>query len=354
MESETEMSFGAEATNLATRAPTKIKYEVLLDFVGGCFGGIAGVVVGHPFDTVKVRLQTQNVQNNSVVSRLVTSPSPSSPSGLQRFPVHTVKPEVVAPHAYRSTWHCFASTVKEEGFFGLYKGLASPLAGLAFINAIIFGVQANTLRQFKDQTIVSHSIAGAAAGAVQCVVACPMELAKVRLQLQGKGESHHYYSTHKHAYKGSIQCIYKIYIKEGIKGCYRGLNSTLIRDIPGFTLYFAAYETFCTFFQSRHPKGENLGLAELIIAGGLSGTCSWLLSHPIDVIKSRIQADAVEGTPLYRGTIDCLRKSIKAEGFRVFLNGLSANLLRSFPVNAATFTVYTYFMRYCNNHFNQT
>ncbi|CAB4034576.1 mitochondrial basic amino acids transporter-like [Paramuricea clavata] len=30
-----------------------------LDFFAGSIGGVAGVIVGHPFDTVKVRLQTQ-------------------------------------------------------------------------------------------------------------------------------------------------------------------------------------------------------------------------------------------------------------------------------------------------------
>jgi len=29
------------------------------EFVGGTIGGVAGVLVGHPFDTIKVRLQAQ-------------------------------------------------------------------------------------------------------------------------------------------------------------------------------------------------------------------------------------------------------------------------------------------------------
>lgn len=51
-----------------------------LDFLAGCAGGVAGVLVGHPFDTVKVRLQVQNVE----------------------------KPQ------YRGTLHCFQTIIKQE------------------------------------------------------------------------------------------------------------------------------------------------------------------------------------------------------------------------------------------------
>ncbi|XP_002734584.1 mitochondrial basic amino acids transporter-like [Saccoglossus kowalevskii] len=291
-----------------------------LDFVGGCFGGIAGVVVGHPLDTIKVRLQTQ-------------SGRPPVVNG-----VRAMKLGAVPTHAYRSTWHCLTSIVKSEGFFGLYKGLASPIAGQAFLNTILFGVQANLQRQFNIDSVFSHYMSGAAAGAVQCVVASPVELAKVRVQLQGQGESHCYYKTRSHTYNGSINCIYKIYIDDGIKGCYRGMNSTLIRDVPGFAIYFGLDKSVCNYFQSRHPQNE-LNWLELIVSGGIAGTMTWVVTHPIDVIKTRIQADGVKGTPLYHGTIDCIRKSIKAEGYRVFLKGIKANLLRAFPVNATILTV---------------
>ena len=34
--------------------------QFLIEYFSGCLGGIAGVIVGQPFDTIKVRLQTQN------------------------------------------------------------------------------------------------------------------------------------------------------------------------------------------------------------------------------------------------------------------------------------------------------
>lgn len=73
----------------------------------GTFGGIAQTIAGHPLDTVKVRLQTQ-----------VTVPGQ-----LPQF---------------AGMVDCFRKTVKGEGFFGLYKGAASPMAGAMAMNAALF------------------------------------------------------------------------------------------------------------------------------------------------------------------------------------------------------------------------
>ncbi|KAF4082520.1 hypothetical protein AMELA_G00152230 [Ameiurus melas] len=123
----------------------------MMDFVAGCMGGAAGVLIGHPFDTVKVRLQVQNAH----------------------------KP------LYRGTFHCFHSIIRQESIFGLYKGIGSPMMGLTFINAIVFGVQGNTMRLLGKDTPTNQFLAGAAAGTIQCIICCPMELAKTRMQMQG-------------------------------------------------------------------------------------------------------------------------------------------------------------------------
>ncbi len=97
--------------------------EAILGF--RVFLGAAGVIVGHPFDTVKVRLQTQS-------------------NGK-----------------YRGITHCFLSIIRQESPSGLYKGITSPLTGLAFINAICFGVYGNTLKKLNDpHSLRNHFLAG--------------------------------------------------------------------------------------------------------------------------------------------------------------------------------------------------
>ena len=62
-------------------------------FVAGVFSGITKLTVGHPFDTVKVRLQT------------------------------ATKAQFSGP------WDCVVQTIRREGVSGLYKGATPPLLG---------------------------------------------------------------------------------------------------------------------------------------------------------------------------------------------------------------------------------
>lgn len=260
-----------------------------LDFVAGCVGGCAGVVVGHPFDTIKVHLQTQN---------------PKKP-------------------IYHGTWHCFKTIIKNESVRGLYKGMSSPMGGVAFVNAIAFGVHANVQRHTYDpQSLSSHCLAGSIAGLVQSLVCSPMELVKTRLQLQTDMK------TARH--KGPISCLAHIYTQNGIRGVYQGLILTICRDVPGFGTYFVCYEFFMR--QMAAPT-----VISCLIFGGMAGTFSWMFTFPIDVVKSCLQADGMDEKRKFQGIADCIQKGYKSEGIQFFCRGLTSTLLRAFPMNAACF-----------------
>ncbi|XP_016406277.1 mitochondrial basic amino acids transporter-like [Sinocyclocheilus rhinocerous] len=223
--------------------------------------------------------------------------------------------------------------------FGLYKGIGSPMMGLTFINAIVFGVQGNTMRMLGEDTPMNQFLAGAAAGAIQCVICCPMELAKPRMQMQGTGEKK---SSSRKVYKNSLDCLARIYQREGLRGVNRGMVTTLIRETPGFGVYFLAYDLL-TRSLGCEPEDPYM-IPKLLFAGGMSGIASWLSTYPVDVIKSRLQADGVGGKYQYSSIMDCTRKSIQREGWRVFTRGLTSTLLRAFPVNATTFATVTLFL----------
>ena len=220
---------------------------------------------------------------------------------------------------------------------GLFKGMASPLLGLAAINTIVFGVQGNIMRQYDRPTTMTFLMSGAAAGSVQSIVSAPMELAKIRMQMEGIGGKQ---VGQKARYSGSVDAIKKIYRREGLRGCYRGYTLTLLRDTPGFAVYFAMYDFLCRRFAKMSSNGE-IGIGALLLAGGLSGMSSWIMSFAPDVMKTRIQVDGTNGVNKYNGIMDVCRKSYRDEGAKVFTRGLGATLLRAFPVNAATFTVVT-------------
>jgi len=269
-----------------------------LDFAAGCLGGAAGVIVGHPFDTIKVHLQTQNPKNP----------------------------------LYRGTFHCFQSIVAKYSICGLYRGISSPMGGVAIVNAIIFGVYGNIQRHSSDpDSIKSHFLAGSAAGLAQSVVCSPMELIKTRLQLQSDNPMNK-------QFRGALHCLTHIFKTEGFRGVYRGIGITALRDLPGFSSYFVSYEMLIR-------ASPNPGNFYLFMAGGVAGVISWILTMPLDVIKSRLQADGMGEKQRYTGIRDCFTQSYKAEGPSFLTRGMSSTLLRAFFINAACFYVVSWTLR---------
>ena len=88
---------------------------LITDYIAGITGGVAVVLVGHPFDTTKTRLQTAPVghykgktwEGSSLIHSLTFI-----------FHIH-----------HEGTLDCVKTTFKNEGFKGFYAGLASPLYG---------------------------------------------------------------------------------------------------------------------------------------------------------------------------------------------------------------------------------
>ncbi|XP_039302538.1 mitochondrial basic amino acids transporter isoform X2 [Solenopsis invicta] len=266
-----------------------------LDFFAGCLGGCAGIMVGYPLDTVKVHMQTQDCRNPK----------------------------------YRGTWDCLRTIFAKESVSGLYKGMTSPIAGVAVVNAIVFGVYGYTQRNLSDpDRMSSYFLAGASAGIAQTPVSSPIELAKTRLQLQSTGQGN---------VQGPMQCLRNVYRQEGYRGVFKGLGITFLREGPSYGVYFVTYEML-TKTSSKQP----ISTLHMLLAGGFAGTASWVISYPIDVIKSRIQA---ESSNRYSGALDCLRKSVRAEGYSCLYRGLNSTILRAFPTNAATFAVVTWTIR---------
>lgn len=72
-------------------------------------------------------------------------------------------------------------------------------------------------------------------------------------------------------YRGPIHCISSILQTEGLQGLYRGAGAMILRDVPGYMLYFIPYTIFCDLLKpdaksSPHPFS-------IWLAGGLAGKC---------------------------------------------------------------------------------
>lgn len=285
--------------------------SVLNSYISGLVGGFCGAYVGQPFDTIKVRLQ--------------------------------VKPEVYN----NSIRKCVTDMLRTEGVLSFWKGVSAPLTGMVAINGIVFGVEGQVFRHFKPTNnrstqIAQHFYAGGVAGLAQCIVCCPTELIKCRMQVQNMKKD-----ANAVKYKNVLDAGITIARSEGAAALFNGMSMTIAREIPSFATYFATFyylEThpnpYISFKTPTTPQDIlSLDMLKLSIAGGIAGCTCWLSSYPADVIKSRIQVDGFSDTPKYTGTVDCIKKSYAKEGLGWMWKGLGPTLFRAFPTNAATFSV---------------
>ncbi|CAG9816421.1 unnamed protein product [Phaedon cochleariae] len=269
-------------------------------FICGGFGGICTVLVGHPLDTIKVRLQTMPVVKAG------------------ETPLYT------------GTIDCFKKTVRNEGFRGLYKGMGAPLVGVAPIFAISFmgfGVGKQIFGPANGKlTHLEYFAAGAFSGIFTTLIMAPGERIKCLLQIQQGANM-------PKVYDGPVDCVKKLYKQGGIASIYRGAGATLLRDVPASGMYFLTYEVI----KDVITKGgaESPSILGTILAGGSAGIANWAIGMPPDVLKSRLQT-APEGT-YKNGIRDVFRDLMRNEGPLALYKGITPVLLRAFPANAACF-----------------
>ncbi|XP_074865882.1 solute carrier family 25 member 48 [Carettochelys insculpta] len=285
----------------------------LEDFVAGWIGGAASVIVGHPLDTVKTRLQ--------------------------------------AGQGYGNMLNCILTVYRNENVAGFFKGMSFPLASIAVYSSVTFGVFSNTQRFISQQRYgdSNHApalsdliVASMVAGVVSVGIGCPVDLIKIRLQMQTQSFIKANINLKNRAigfpaYRGPIHCVSSILRHEGLAGMYRGAGAMLLRDVPGYCLYFIPYKCLCGWIT---PEGSiSPSPSSVWIAGGIAGTISWGTATPMDVVKSRLQADGVYLNK-YKGVTDCISQSYHSEGLKVFVKGITVNAVRGFPMSAAMFLGY--------------
>ncbi|KII93784.1 hypothetical protein PLICRDRAFT_101968 [Plicaturopsis crispa FD-325 SS-3] len=274
--------------------------EQTKSFISGGFGGAAAVLVGHPFDLTKTRLQT------------------------------------AAPGTYTGAIDVVKKTVARDGVTGLYRGMVPPLLGITPIFAVSFWAYdaskklifaVTPKRKSETLSIPELAAAGFLSAVPTTAITAPVERAKVLLQVQGQGGS-------ERRYTGVIDVMKHLYREGGVRSIFRGTGATLARDGPGSAAYFAAYEVTKKALTPAGASPADLNLGAVIFAGGTAGVAMWALAIPPDVLKSRLQS-APEGT--YSGLLDCARKTIAADGVAALWKGFGPAMGRAFPANAATF-----------------
>ena len=210
------------------------------------------MLVGHPLDTIKVRLQS--VHGASKYSGMVD---------------------------------CARQTVQTEGLRGFYRGMAPPLVMAGILNGVMFSVNGQMKRAVAWQSgkeigqLGALEVVAAAlmTAPVYCAVLAPTELVKARLQFQTAGSEQ--------VYRGPADVIRKVVTEAGVRGLWQGYGVTVLTRIVGAPCYFVVYDVLSKRFKGDDQ--ERVPQWKVLVAGGLAGVAFWTGNFPgmLDCFSSK-------------------------------------------------------------------
>jgi hypothetical protein len=156
------------------------------------------------------------------------------------------------------------------------------------------------------------------------------------------------------ALESPLQCLRTTLAKEGVRGLYRGCVTpcmgAAVEDSISFSVYHAVGRALAAPRAAGRPfRPEDLPLSKVFLAGSCGGMSTSFLVTPLELIKCRLQVDRVEtgkrAGARYKGPLDCLVQSVRAEGLRVLYRGHSATFVREAVGTGSWFTTYEFGLR---------
>lgn len=310
-------------------------------FLAGSVAGCTGQIVGHPLDTIKVRLQTGSGGGAGVTS--------SSSGGAN------------ATSARQAASQLYAEGGRSCRAF--FRGLSLPLLTKSLEQCLAFGVRGaadNLLRSGsrKDSrwrrlcpdpaSPLGAGLSGAAAGAATAALLAPVYLIKVQLQATPPPSSSPGAAG---ALAGPLAAARATVRRRGLRGLYTGALPLFLGTTVGYACRFATYDRAVGWMEREGGAGR---VAATIVGGGIAGMVTWASHYPLDLVTARMEADVVlsrEGGRIGRGKGRCRMGMLdhfgdiyRTQGLRGYFRGIGPCLLRAFPVNAAIFLTYEFCM----------
>lgn len=370
----------------------------LVGLASGCAGAVALVYVGQPLDTVKVRMQlstaTQAVTSGGgggvsmwgcvrdMWRQALVTPAPhhrplttngaAAGAVVEACPLTATGQSTsraaaagrMARLMYAGTGPALLANVAENGVLFAAYGPCQRLVAFAMdlFGGGGGGTDTGVVDVEKKLGPAGMATAGSLASLCSAFALCPTELIKVRLQaadldransVSGGASS----AGRPHRAAGALQVVARVWTTEGgLRGMYRGLGSTVAREMPGYYVFFLAYEASRTYLTDWHYStlGSLMHTAVplakehredptwvTMAAGAAAGTCLWLVVYPVDAIKSRIQAAGGAGSTVTEspsgGFLRAMALSVRDEGPLALYRGLAPTLLRTVPASAVMF-----------------
>ncbi|ODH25626.1 hypothetical protein ACO22_05197 [Paracoccidioides brasiliensis] len=243
---------------------------------------------------------------------------------------------------YKGNFEAWGKIGRAEGIRGIFTGWSPTFFGYSAQGAFKYGgyeffkkfygdlVGEEKARRWKTSLYLTAS---ASAEFVADVALCPFEAVKVRMQ-----------TTIPPFATGTFSGITHITAKEGIAGLYKGLYPLWGRQIPYTMMKFASFETIVEMIYNRLPgqKSDYNKSSQTAVAftgGYLAGILCAIVSHPADVMVSKLNANRLPGEA-FGGAMSRIYKDI---GFMGLWNGLPVRIVMVGTLTGLQWMIYDAF-----------
>ena len=184
----------------------------------------------------------------------------------------------------------------------------------------------------------TRAIAGAFAGGVSRVTVAPLDVVKIRMQVQvepvggvsGKG------GATAGKYRGIVQCATTILKEEGARGLWAGTVPALFLWVPYTAIQFAALGEFRKVVERGGLDPSSAPVA--FVGGAVAGASATVCTYPFDVMRTVL---AAQGHPrVYDSVFSAARGIIKDKGPLGLYAGCGVTLIEIMPASAIQFGTY--------------
>lgn len=213
----------SDATDNERNLIVDSKDPIWLSVALGTTAGITLVAVGHPLDTIKVRLQTNTTKNL---------------------------------------------------FRNLYKGVLPPFLAVTPCWMASYFAYGSSLKLLDRDDIIGSMRAGAIAGSAYSFVTTPFEMVKVNAQ---------------NSHRSTFESFRAVVQRQGLRGLYKGIGATLIRDMSQGACYFGMAEYLGQSTGLKRIVGED---AAPFVVGMITGISHCTVEFGPDCVKTRFQTGA--------------------------------------------------------------
>nr|GMD18553.1 mitochondrial substrate carrier family protein ucpB isoform X2 [Ipomoea batatas] len=189
-----------------------------------------------------------------------------------------------------------AHVVRNEGLGSLYRGLSPALMRSILYGGLRLGLYEPSKyvaeMTFESSNIIVKIASGAFSGAVATALTNPVEVLKVRLQMNTKSN------------RGPIRELQKIASREGALALWKGVGPAMARAAALTASQLATYDESKRVLLKWTSLEEGLYLH--LISSTIAGTVSTLITAPMDMVKTRLMLQRESNSAgMYKSGLHC-------------------------------------------------